>query len=125
MGVMPGIEVESPRFEATVVGLDRQEALLPGSLGGRGIGQGARRAVLLVDKQDAAQGVAGLEPEGLEDSEHLDRFHDARAVVVGARGDVPGIQVAADQDDLVGLGREFSHALLEGRRAGVRDGGRR
>src|SRR5262249_44595735 len=43
------------------------------------------------------------DPGLLQDPGRLDRGGDARAVVGGARGPVPGVEVAADDDVLVGL----------------------
>ena len=45
----------------------------------------------------------GLTPDGLERPGGLEHGHDAGAVVGGAGAQVPAIDVAADDHDLVGL----------------------
>ena len=62
----------------------------------------AAQAVFLVGEQDDADGAPGSEPQLFHEAQRFPA-HDTPAAVVGGAGpDVPGVEVAADDDDLVG-----------------------
>ena len=63
----------------------------------------AAQAVLLVGEEHAADGVLRHVAHGLEDAEDVHGFDAARAVVMRAGGDIPGVEVAAHGDDLLGM----------------------
>ena len=67
------------------------------------VGPRAVQALLLAREQDEADGPLGLDAHGLERPGGLEHGHDAGAVVGGAGAQVPAIDVAADDHDLVGL----------------------
>ena len=67
------------------------------------VGPRAVQALLLAREQDEPDGPPGLDAHGLERAGGLEHGHDARAVVGGAGAQVPAIDVAAEDHDLVGL----------------------
>ena len=118
MGVALGAaEVEAGGSKSAVVRLDGEHVPLVRFLGEPGVARGAGAAVLLVDEEHAAEGMARLQAQGPEEPEHLDGLHDSRAVIVGAGGDVPGVEMAAHEDDLVGKFRaaDLADNVVRGR----------
>ena len=59
--------------------------------------------LLLAGKEDEADRAFGLHTHGLQGPCGLEHGHDPCSVVGGACAQVPAIDVAADQDDLVGF----------------------
>ena len=54
----------------------------------------------------------GFTPDGLQGASGFEHGHDPGTVVGGAGAQVPAIDVAADQDDLVGFLRPGSSATV-------------
>ena len=77
-------EREAARGEAAAVGLHGEDVLLACLLGAAGVGGAAAQPVFLIGEEHGAERVAGFDPEGLEDTEHLQRLDDAGTIVVCA-----------------------------------------
>ena len=69
---------------------------------GGGIGARSEQALLLAGPEGQADGAPRLDAEGLEQAHGLHRRRDPGRVVGRARAAVPGIEVGAEHDDLVG-----------------------
>ncbi len=68
----------------------------------RDVGRGADDSLLFAAEEDEAHGAAGRMAEGLDGAGYVEDGCDAGAVVLGSGGGMPGVEVAADDDDLVG-----------------------
>src|SRR5690348_4022107 len=67
------------------------------------IGVAARAAVFFVGPEDDAQGAPGTEPKLVDQVRGFQRGDDAGAIVLRAGADIPGIDVAADDDNFFRL----------------------
>ena len=85
------------------------------------VAQAAPQAVLLVGPQHHADGALGLQAQGLDQAGGFHGEDDASAVILGALAHIPAVQVAAEDDDLLGLlaAAELAHHVGGG---GVRQG---
>ena len=68
------------------------------------VGAGAEEALLFAGPEADADGAAHFEAGGFQDANGFEHDGGAGAVVGGASAGVPGIEVRAEHDDLVGFG---------------------
>src|SRR5205814_8573996 len=101
-GVAAG-EPDSLRSEDAAVGLEHEH--MPRELAAMllAVRQPAASAVLLVRPEHDAHRSPRPQVQLLHDPQRLPRDDAASAVVGGAGADVPRVEVAADDDDLLGL----------------------
>jgi hypothetical protein len=66
------------------------------------VGGGADDSLLFTAEEDEAHGAAGRTTEGFDGAGYVDNRRDSGAVVLGSGGGMPGVEVGADDDDLVG-----------------------
>jgi len=71
------------------------------------IGTAAHEAIFFIGEENAADGSFGLVAGFFEDAEDFHGVDAAGAVVVSALGDIPGVEVSAHEDNIVG---EFASA---------------
>ena len=64
---------------------------------------GADEALLFAAEEDEAHGAAGWAAEGLDGAGDFEDGGDAGAVVLGAGGGMPGVEMSSDDDDGVGI----------------------
>ena len=67
------------------------------------VGAAAAQSVLLVHEQHGADGALRLQVHVVHQAHRLHHHGHARAVVDRAGAEVPGVEVRADEDDLIGL----------------------
>src|ERR1035438_4698445 len=68
-----------------------------------GVGAGAGASGFFVHPSDYAEGAGGAQVEALEDFGGLHGHYYSGAVVDGSGAEVPGIQMAGDYYDLLGM----------------------
>ena len=116
-GFEPGVEdflsgfvvfhVEAVDGSAAGIGVEIDREIIAGGLVGvagevgAGIVVGAEQALFFAVPDAQADGAAGFDADGLEDSHRLHRAGDGVGIVGGAVGRVPGIQVGAEHDDFI------------------------
>ena len=101
LGGVRSREAESRRREDAGVGFDRQDVLPALSPGGVAIRVAAAQAVLLVREQHHAHGPPRADIQLLHQPRGFPRHDAPHAIVRRAGADVPRIEVAADEHDLV------------------------
>ena len=95
-------EAEADGFFRSAVHFDCGDVILDGIARPSAISFAARAAVLFVGPEDHAQRTPRRETQRVNEVRGFERRDAAGTIVLRARADVPGIQMAADDDDFIG-----------------------
>lgn len=94
---------EVPAFGGLGAGIGDEDGVDAGQVGevGAHVGGGAEEAFFLAAEEDEAEGSAGGLAAGFDGAGGFEYGGDSGAVVLGSGAWLPGVEVGADEDDLV------------------------